>query len=105
VPDQEEPEWVVDKFLSYVQQPSDVDASQNNSNEVESDRRQNNETEEEVITDNLVFDSQTEVSQVSLVTSSVTNTNNALSEDREEVEDMLDDGDDDFEIINSDDLH
>jgi len=83
----------------------DVDASQNNSNEVESDRRQNNETEEEVITDNLVFDSQTEVSQVSLVTSSVTNTNNALSEDREEVEDMLDDGDDDFEIINSDDLH
>ena len=67
--------------------------------------RQNNETEEEVITDNLVFDSQTEVSQVSLVTSSVTNTNNALSEDREEVEDMLDDGDDDFEIINSDDLH
>jgi len=83
----------------------DVDASQNNSNEVESDSRQNNETEEEVITDNLVFDSQTEVSQVSLVTSSVTNTNNALSEDREEVEDMLDDGDDDFEIINSDDLH
>ena len=42
---------------------------------------------------------------MSLVTSSVTNTNNALSEDREEVEDMLDDGDDDFEIINSDDLH
>ena len=63
--------------------------------------KQKNKTYEEVITVSLVFESKV---QVPMVSSSLTNSNNTISEDREKVEEVLD-GDDDFEIIDSDHLN
>ena len=63
--------------------------------------KQKNKTYEEVITVSLVFESKV---QVPMVSSSLTHSNNTLSEDREKVEEVLD-GDDDFEIIDSDHLN
>jgi len=107
--DNEEPGWLVDQFLSYVQKYSkgvaDVSEEAADIRCISKDQTQQKEDSKENRTndqspENLLSESQMTVSEVSKVTCSVTNISNTVSDGKAE-----DDDDNDFEMIDSDDLN
>merc|ERR1712106_837108 len=110
VPDvEDEPGWVVDKFLSYVQQHKasaemdEVEDDQDSNDQQLYDSKESSVSGPE--SETLVFNSEVMVSVVSKVASSVTSITNTLSTDEVKDTTELDDDEDDFEMIDSDELN
>jgi len=110
VPDvEDEPGWVVDRFLSYVQQHKASAEMDEVEDDQDSNDQQLDDSKESSVngpeSETLVFNSEVTVSVVSKVASSVTSITNTLSTDEVKDTTELDDDEDDFEMIDSDELN
>jgi len=111
----EEPGWLVDQFLSYVQKYSkgegvadfsekaaDMRCFSKDQTQYKEDSKENRTND--LSAENMLTESKMTESGVYKVTCSVTNICNTVSDDKTEDEDELDD-DNDFEMIDSNDLN